>query len=171
MTTKIIVSFHIESTFDPDLIFKHFNPNTITKNLKVIPIYYQKYDPDFSGNIITKIPSNNYTASWIYRIADIVNEEEDECFDFVLKRLLTETISSLFTVEKKKFIRKIMNDYDACCYLRISCFDLGDYITRINIPKEVMRNLAETNAEVEVCSHSKNIDHYKAYKEQKLYQF
>ncbi|ADU30664.1 DUF4279 domain-containing protein [Evansella cellulosilytica] len=167
MTVKIFVSFHIESTFDPDFKYKHFDPEKVTKLLNIIPVQSQIFDPSFSGNTLEKIPKNNYTSSWIYSVKGIC--DEDESFDIVLQELYKETIVSLFTENNKHHIRKIMNDYDACCFLRISSFGLGDYITVTRIPTEVLKCVKDVSAKVEVLTHSKDVEYYNIYRAQKLY--
>ncbi|WP_449620054.1 DUF4279 domain-containing protein [Robertmurraya sp. Marseille-Q9965] len=170
MSQLIFIAFTIHTYIDHDGSCKHFDPQVITKNLKVIPFSTQSYNPD--GELRTGIAGNSYCSSWIYRNGGYYKSSYNEDIEmFVLDDLYMQLKNALFTPEKKYFLKEILEEYDAHCYLDIYTFNVGDYIETVTIPADLIAALIDLNVDINIHTHSKDLPHYKAYQYKKLFEF
>ncbi|MBN6204965.1 DUF4279 domain-containing protein [Ralstonia pickettii] len=175
MERTIFVTFAFYTMFGEDgsRMYKHFNPNDITRKLNTIPIHTQNYEPNFTGNVRSRIPSNAEIASWIYRVGNSeIIHVEDLCPQAYVEELLEELDSQLFNKSNKQAIKDILAEYDAYCYLEIYTFGFGNLIESITVPSSVLLTIGELGADLEVNTHSEPLSHYleTAYKYKHLFE-
>lgn len=175
MDRTIFVTFMIYTMYDEgeSRTHKHFNPSEITKKLNTIPIHTQRYEPNFTGNVRTRIPSNPGSASWIYRIGDSdVIHDEDLYPQEYIEDLLEELDKQLFNQSNKKAIKEILSKYNAYSSLEVYTFGVGNLIEPITIPSSVLLTLGEIGADLAVRTHSEPLSSYlkTAYKYKTLFE-
>lgn len=172
MSYLMMVAFTIHTYIDPDGEDKHFDAQEITKNLHVIPFHAQSYDPYYNDVLHTGIIDNPHFSSWIYRSGgyyeSTYNEEKEM---FILEDLFMQMRTALFTPEKLTYLKALLKEYGAHCYLDIYTFNGGDYINKVSIPAEFLATIADLNVDIAVRTHSKDISYYRAYFGQKLFTF
>ncbi|MCU9613358.1 DUF4279 domain-containing protein [Caldibacillus lycopersici] len=170
MSNLIFIAFTIHTYIDDDGTGNHFDPQTITKNLQVIPFSSQSYNPD--GYPRSGIIDNPYCSSWIYRNGGYYESSYNEVSEmFVLDELFIQLKTSLFTPEKKFFLKEIIEAYDAHCYLDVYTFNVGDYINNVTIPADLIAAITNINADISIHTHSKDLLHYKAHQHRNLFKF
>ncbi|MFO1443269.1 DUF4279 domain-containing protein [Bacillus sp. Bva_UNVM-123] len=170
MSELIFTSFTIHTYIDSEGVSNHFNPQVITRNLQVTPFSTQSYNPN--GYLRTGIIDNPYCSSWIYRNGGYYESSYNEILEmFVLEELFMQMRNSLFTPEKKFFLKKIIEEYDAHCYLDVYTFNVGDYIKTVTIPADLIAAITNLNVDISIRTHSKNLPHYKAYQYNRLFEF
>ena len=174
MDRTIFITFIIYTMFDEyESLHKHINPNEITKKLNTIPIHTQCYEPNFTGNVRARIPSNPNSASWIYRIGDSdVIHNEDLYPQEYIEGLLEELDRQLLNESNKKVIKDILSTYGAYCSLEVFTFGIGDLIEPITIPSSILLTLGEIGADLTVRTHSEPLSSYlkTAYKYKTLFE-
>lgn len=175
MERTIFVAFMIYTMYDEDesRTHKHFNPIEITKKLNTIPIHTQCYEPNFTGNVRARIPSNPESASWVYRVGDSdVIHDEDLYPQEYIEDLLKELDRQLFNKSNKKVIKDILSRHEAHCSLEVYTFGVGYLIEPITIPSSVLLTLGEMGADLAVKTHSEPLSHYieTAYKYKRLFE-
>lgn len=158
---------------DESRTYKHFNPSDITKKLKIIPIHTQDYEPNYTGNVRSRIPSNAEIASWIYRVGNSeVIHDEDLYPQVYVEELLEVLDKQLFNESNKEAIKDILSEYDAYCSLEIYTFGFGNLIESITAPSSILLTLGELGADLEVNTHSEPLSYYleTAYKYKRLFE-
>jgi hypothetical protein len=65
----------------------------------------------------------------------------------------------------------LLLEYNAYCYLDVYTFNAGDYIEIVRIPAELLATIADLNVDIEVHTHSMDLSHYRAYRNQRLFEF
>lgn len=172
MSELIVISFTIHTYIDVEGVNKHFDPQVITKNLQVIPFHSNPYNPNNFGYYQTGVIDNPHCSSWIYRSGGNYESSYDEKKElFVLEDLFIQMRKSLFTPEKREFIKQLIVEYNAHCYLDVYTFNVGDYIEIVSIPADLLAVIADLNVDINIHTHSKDLSHYRAYSGQKLFEF
>jgi hypothetical protein len=170
MSELIFIAFTIHTYIDHDGASNHFDPQIITKNLKVIPFSTQSFNPE--GFPRTGIIDNPYCSSWTYRNGGYYKSSYNEGIEmFVLEELFMQLKNSLFTPEKRLFIKEIVEEYDAHCYLDVYTFNVGDFINTVTIPADLIASITNLNVDIDIHTHNKDLPHYKRYQHNKLFQF
>lgn len=172
LTELIVVAFTIHTYVDEEAVEKHFDPQEITRNLQVIPFHSHSYHPYYNGYLQTGVIDNPHNSAWIYRSGGYYQSRYDETKEmFVLEDLLIQMKQALFTPEKINFLKELIDEYDAHCYLDIYTFNVGDYIENVSIPADIVMAIAGLNIDINVYTHSKPLSYYGAYRNNKLFEF